>query len=404
MSDSVEFASEIAALERFVVDNDDLLELESQIGRFNIFDALRVDRAEIRHSNFLAWLLDPSESHGQGALFLRAVLMDLMQAAPGSRPFSPIELDGEELRGVEIRREFKGIDLLITCKAPSFVIAIENKVGSGEHSNQLERYENTVRDLHPGVPSLFVFLTIDGEDASRETWVPYRYADVYRVLSRLKRTYANAIGDDVSAFLDHYLRLIGSRFMEDERIDELCRRIYQNHRQAIDLIVERVGPGVGQIISKIEQVVSNDPRWVLVQKSGLGVRFMPREWMDLLPPIGKEHTIGQTKWLTFVFRVSKNGCSSYLSVRPTTDTELRRKVIERITEDPEEFGLTTFFKNKSNMGSRYTNLGRQAVLNWKDDDEPDPDKLEKAVRRRLDEIVEHVRQVPQALRTLFARK
>ena len=57
----------LAALERFVIENDDLLELESHIGRFNIFDALRIERMEIRHSNFLAWLLDPNESHGQAA-------------------------------------------------------------------------------------------------------------------------------------------------------------------------------------------------------------------------------------------------------------------------------------------------------------------------------------------------
>jgi hypothetical protein len=47
----------LAALERFVVDNDDLLALESLIGRFNIFDALNIARVEIRHSNFLALIL-----------------------------------------------------------------------------------------------------------------------------------------------------------------------------------------------------------------------------------------------------------------------------------------------------------------------------------------------------------
>jgi len=71
-----------AALERFVVENEDLLALEERIGRFNIFDALGVVRAEIRHSNFLAWLLDPLESHGQGALFLKALLMDLLRHTP----------------------------------------------------------------------------------------------------------------------------------------------------------------------------------------------------------------------------------------------------------------------------------------------------------------------------------
>jgi hypothetical protein len=32
-------ADALAALERFVIDNDDLLALESRIGAFNIFDA-----------------------------------------------------------------------------------------------------------------------------------------------------------------------------------------------------------------------------------------------------------------------------------------------------------------------------------------------------------------------------
>jgi hypothetical protein len=39
----------LAALERFVVENDDLLELEERIGRFNIFDTLRIVDREVTH-------------------------------------------------------------------------------------------------------------------------------------------------------------------------------------------------------------------------------------------------------------------------------------------------------------------------------------------------------------------
>jgi hypothetical protein len=137
--------TDLQALERFVAENDDLLTLEEQIGRFNIFDALRIARVEIRHSNFLAWLLTPGESHGQDDLFLKALLMDVLRKARhegAEPPISPVELDGADLRGIDVRREWQHIDLVISCEEPRFVIAIENKIESGEHGNQLVTYKN----------------------------------------------------------------------------------------------------------------------------------------------------------------------------------------------------------------------------------------------------------------------
>lgn len=135
-----------------------------------------------------------------------------------------MELDGVELQGVEVRREWRSIDLLITCRDPSFVVAIENKVDSAEHSDQLQRYEKIVREQFPDQRKQFVFLTREGEETSDEDWVPYSYTDIHRVLKRVRDANAGGIGDDVLAFLDHYLNLIGTRFMDDP-IDELCQRI-----------------------------------------------------------------------------------------------------------------------------------------------------------------------------------
>lgn len=214
----------IVALERFVVDNDDLLNLEERIGRFNIFDALRIERVEIRHSNFLSWLLDPAESHGQGSMFLKAILMDLLKAAPPElRPLSPVELDGEELRGVEIRREWKHIDLLIKCETPPFVVGIENKIDSVEGKDQLSTYKSVLSEHFSGQQPMYVFITTDGTEATDEEWLTYSYADIHRVLTRVLQSNKGAIGVDVAAFLEHYLRLIGSRFMDDQELDRLCQ-------------------------------------------------------------------------------------------------------------------------------------------------------------------------------------
>src|SRR5262249_37928594 len=153
----------------------------------NIFDALRIVDREVKHSDFLAWLLDPNESHAQGGLFLRAILMDLFKKARENGfkpPVSPVELDGEELRGVEVRREWRNIDLLIRCHEPSFVIAIENKIKSGEHSDQLDRYREIVSTDFAGVAGMYVFLTVEGDEPSenaKSDWVPYSYSDLHVV-------------------------------------------------------------------------------------------------------------------------------------------------------------------------------------------------------------------------------
>ena len=39
-------------------------------GQFNTFDVLRYADYEIRHSNVLAWLLRPADTHGIGPRFL----------------------------------------------------------------------------------------------------------------------------------------------------------------------------------------------------------------------------------------------------------------------------------------------------------------------------------------------
>lgn len=42
---------------------DNSIEFEKLHSKFNPFKILKVDKFEIRHSNMIAWLLDPMENH-----------------------------------------------------------------------------------------------------------------------------------------------------------------------------------------------------------------------------------------------------------------------------------------------------------------------------------------------------
>src|SRR5687768_4176985 len=65
--------------------------LDRMLRRFNIFRVLRCEHGEIRHSNMLAWLLKPDESHGLGDSFLRRWLVRVVQDSGARLPgvFSP---------------------------------------------------------------------------------------------------------------------------------------------------------------------------------------------------------------------------------------------------------------------------------------------------------------------------
>ena len=309
--------------------------------------------------------------------------MDLLRQTPvEQRLFSPIELDGGELRGVEVRREWKNIDLLITCDDPSFVIAVENKVGSGEHSNQLYRYRKIVNEA-PGLAKYerrqFVYLTPEGESPSDETWTEYSYADLFRVLSRVRRAAADQIGDDVSTFLDHYLRLIGTRFMNDDRIDELCNEIYKNHRQAIKLILDRVASDETPALEAFQEVLEADGRWTVIKRTGKHLHFIPTIWDGQLiypgPKPDKPH------WIYFDFNTwDQPACGLNLCLTPTHPTEFRQRCFENWMKDHKRFGMRL---RKNPLKAGWNSLNRDTMVRWKPDEEIPLDRIQTATSKLL---------------------
>ena len=67
-------------LERLLINNDQLQELQAYLDRFNPIKVMGMESMEIRHSAILAWLLDPVETHGLGDYFLKAFLSQVLRA------------------------------------------------------------------------------------------------------------------------------------------------------------------------------------------------------------------------------------------------------------------------------------------------------------------------------------
>lgn len=143
-------------------DDPDFNSVHRRMAPFNLFEAVGAVRGELRHSNFLAYLLSSNRPHGLGAKPLVALLRSiLMRMPPEGRPIMALELLASDLNDAVVYRERDNIDILIELPSINFVVAIENKVGSKAGDGQLGRYDEALKASHANHRRLMVFLTPD---------------------------------------------------------------------------------------------------------------------------------------------------------------------------------------------------------------------------------------------------
>jgi hypothetical protein len=249
-------------LEQFVVNNADLERLESLLNQFNIFEAVGMARQEIRHSYFLAFLLNPNAAHHLGDVFLKTFLKRLLLEADNAT-VSPIEIDVATLTDTEVRREWNNIDILLVSPGSKIVCAIENKVDSGEHSNQLQRYRQIVQKEFADYRQIFVFLTPQGilpyGKADQTHWSAYSYRKVAEVIDDVCDRHRATLQPEVCALMQHYSTLINRHLMEDSEIAKLCRDIYLKHQAALDLIYKHRPDPENQVYDFVRKLVKAAP-------------------------------------------------------------------------------------------------------------------------------------------------
>jgi hypothetical protein len=167
---------DLQLLEALVIDNPDLDRLETMLAQFNIFEALGAVRQELRHSDFLAFLLNPQQSHGLGDLFVKRLLQRAIAGAEQNPPgLTRLDLDLWDLSELEVRREWRNIDLLLLNETHQLAVIIENKIDSGEHSHQLQRYRRLVQQAFPGWHTVGILLTPAGATPTDSAYLTLNY-------------------------------------------------------------------------------------------------------------------------------------------------------------------------------------------------------------------------------------
>jgi hypothetical protein len=297
--------------------------LELLLGKANIFSALKIVHYENRHSNFLGWLLDPKQSHGLGTKFLRLFMIDIFKDERVSN-ISVADISLLNLENAKIHREWNNIDLLI--QIDKYVVVIENKVWSGEHSNQLQRYKQNVNAILEKAETIFVFLSPNGLQSSmRDVYVNYSYERIVTILELILNVYLNSIPQSVGVYLNDYIEILKNNFMGKSESNELARKIYNNHKDLFDFIIKNTPNPLKELTSYLDGKVKVNG-WQRCKCERYFIRFVTPKLGVHLP---KDGTSWGKECFLFEFKITHDKLIFYCTIGPGKDTT-RRKLKEAL--------------------------------------------------------------------------
>ncbi|MGH7244732.1 MAG: PD-(D/E)XK nuclease family protein [Phycisphaerales bacterium] len=290
---------------------------------FNIFRALRLDQHEIRHSNFLAWLLHPGETHEQGDLFLRAVL----QAVTTPRGVGVHAGDRAPIvcKDAHVGREVDSLDVRIVLPSIRVVVGIENKLFTSEHSQQLRRYADCIARDFAGWRHVLIYLTLDGEDPSNARWQALSHRQLNQIIASSIPHLDRETPLDVCAFIQHYLDLLSDVYKRREALT--------------------ANPRLSQVIQTIVAAIEELKGWQVVSSSSALIECGPNRLFETLPAIGTKRGRDARQWLTLRFH--DHGANGYIGRywRPSevSDRNHRNSILQALVAQ----GAATGFKYKN---------------------------------------------------------
>lgn len=368
------------ALKEFLLDIECMDPLAEWTSKFNLFDILKITRTEIRHSNMLSWLLNPNENHGLSDSIIRGFIQYVANSFIDDMDvFDTLLMDCHDF---DIQREWHNIDILAVSPNEKFVLCIENKIDSGEHDNQLNRYRKIVEETYPDYGKMYIYLSPEGVEASDpDYWCSMSYQDVLSIVENARKKVK--LLPDAELLIDNYVEAIRRDIVGDERLVQICAEIYAKHKKALDLIFENRPDRALEVSNVIkawamEKTESGELEVVPDKCSKTFIRFKTKTMSDILPDAEEANSGWNTKNHYFyeIRNIDGSGFLLSLALSSRNLSDEQRAICDKINE---HFPSRT---QKENWQWRTPFATKQVKI----DEELSEEKLFEQLDKKLDEL------------------
>lgn len=301
---------DIVNLENFMIHIDELDKLSQYRNEINFFEITDITRKEIKHSNFLAWLLDSNANHNIGDKFIRRFMQKVVKANQSIEIIAPniINLFLLDYDSFIIKREWMNIDIFMVSDEAKFTITIENKIYSSERINQTFDYRKKIEEIYKSYTNIYIYLTIEGEEAQDgEYWCCANYEMVKDTIEELLQENVN-LSEDVKLLLKNYVAMVRRDILVDKNIEKICKDIYRKYKDGLELIYKYGRPNEISSISDyiINYLNENATKYNIVYDEKYSSRTIIRfttNFMDSIIPKNEDYSYGWKNGYGFMYEI-----------------------------------------------------------------------------------------------------
>jgi hypothetical protein len=276
-------------------------ELKTYYGKTTVFNVFGIERSETRHSAFLCWLLDVNASHGLGEEPMKKLLRLYASKLDVDDAFRVLLMSGNyELQLTDITTEKATdaiedgrqnrtkrrdrVDLWATMmlmdsagKEQRLVMAVENKIYSGEGVNQTERYHQFVTSVcgkgmrpieiflapqKPKALSCHEFVFISYQELLDSVIMPLTHLNMPIEAAQIVSDYIRNLSKPSTAIDGKTYSILAISTAEKEKLMEL----YNSHKELINMAMvagnmQKIGDKGKNLIERLEDLDLLEELW-----------------------------------------------------------------------------------------------------------------------------------------------
>lgn len=294
-------------------------QLEGRFARFCPFEAVGMVSAEIRHCNFLGYMLNPFKPHGFDAVLLGAFLERTLARD------TVLGLDLATLKDAEVRREWRNIDLLILLPKARQIVVVELKIDASQSVDQLERYRAIVETSWPaalGWKYTYLFMTKHDEMPNDAMWTEFKLHDLINAFGDIATAeeYRHAPALDT---LGSYISMMRKHHLGDKELEQRASELWAKHGDALSFLMDRRPDPLREIFDQVRAdgafVSDISPAGVTVipDKHGKRIlRYAFQAWDELTAFRTAREWTSTGRLILLEIKLEDSGIRAYLMIGP----------------------------------------------------------------------------------------